>query len=111
MHPATPEMALVSTHVPPENVYRDVGGSGSRGTASRDGWQALDAKLQAGDALVVAAVDRVGRKWVDVAAVLRDLRRGHVRVRSLAASEAGWVHHLFAPDGSAEALIGDRLGR
>ena len=41
--------------------------------------------------------------------VLRDLRSRRVRVQSLADSEAPWIGHLFAEEGSAEALIGDLL--
>ena len=48
----------------------------------------LDGKLQAGDTPVVAAADRLGRRWVDVMSVLRNLQSRRVRVQSLADSEA-----------------------
>ncbi len=109
MHPESQEAAIRAAGVLPANVYRDLGVSGATGTASRAGWRAVDAKLEEGDALVVMAIDRLGRKWADVTSVLRDLRRRRVRVESLAESESSWVSHLFAPEGSAEALIGDLL--
>lgn len=69
----------------------------------------LDGKLQAGDTPVVAAADRLGRRWVDVMSVLRNLQSRRVRVQSLADSEAPWVGHLLAKEGSAEELLGDLL--
>ena len=62
-----------------------------------------------GDVLVVAAIDRMGRKWADVTGVLRDLRRCQFRVRPLAEAEVAWVGRLCAAEGSSEALIGDLL--
>ena len=49
----------------PEDIYRDVGFSGSIGTNSRAGWHALNTRLTAGDTLVVAAIDRGsgGAEW------------------------------------------------
>ena len=51
--------------VPEANIYRDVGVSGGTGTNSRPGWRALNARLVPGDILVVAAIDRIGRRWMD----------------------------------------------
>ena len=74
--------------VPEGNIYRDVGVSGGTGTNSRPGWRALNARLIAGDVLVVAAIDRIGRRWMDTVNAVRDLRAREVRIRSLAQSEA-----------------------
>ena len=57
--------------VPEANVFRDVGVSGGTGTNSRTGWRALDAKLAAGDTLVVVAIDRIGRRWMDTVNTVR----------------------------------------
>ena len=73
--------------VPEVNVYRDVGISGGTGTTSRAGWWALDAKLAAGDTLVVVALDRIGRRWMGTVNAVRDLRTREVKIRSLAKSE------------------------
>ena len=109
MHPETQELALRAAGVPPANVFRDVGLSGSTATTTRDGWQRLDARLQAGDVVTVAAVDRVGRSWRNTIGVLRNLRDRKVRVVSLADSET-WLRYLFADDDSSvEALVGDVL--
>ena len=58
MDPET-QQQLRAAGVSPANVYRDIGLSGSTAPATRNGWRGLDAKLQAGDTLVVAAVDQL----------------------------------------------------
>ncbi len=80
--------------VPEANIYRDVGVSGGTGTNSRAGWRALNARLVSGDILVVVAIDRIGRRWMDTVNAVRDLRTREVRIRSLAQSEATWVTYL-----------------
>ena len=40
--------------VAPEDIYRDLGVSGSIGTNSRAGWHALNTRLTSGDTLIVA---------------------------------------------------------
>ena len=91
------------------NIYRDVGVSGGTGTNSRAGWRALNARLVSGDVLVVVAIDRIGRRWMDTVNAVRDLRAREVRIRSLAQSEATWVTYLAAEPDTAEAVIGDIL--
>ncbi len=95
--------------VPEANIYRDVGVSGGTGTNSRAGWRALDARLVSGDILVVVAIDRIGRRWMDTVNAVRDLRTREVRIRSLAQSEATWVTYLASEPDTAEAVIGDIL--
>ena len=95
--------------VPEANIFRDVGVSGGTGTNSRAGWRALDAQLVSGDILVVVAIDRIGRRWMDTVNAVRDLRTREVRIRSLAQSEATWVTYLAAEPDTAEAVIGDIL--
>ena len=95
--------------VPETNIYRDVGVSGGTGTNSRSGWRALNARLAGGDTLVVVAVDRIGRRWVDTVNAVRDLRAREVRIRSLAQSEALWVSYLEAEPDTPEAFIAEIL--
>ena len=96
--------------VPEANIYCDVGVSGGTGTNSRAGWRALNAQLVTGDILVVVvAIDRIGRRWMDTVNAVRDLRTREVRIRSLAQSEATWVTYLAAEPDTAEAVIGDIL--
>ena len=95
--------------VPEANIYRDVGVSGGTGTNSRAAWRALNAQLVSGDILVVVAIDRIGRRWMDTVNAVRDLRTREVRIRSLAQSEATWVTYLAAEPDIAEAVIGDIL--
>ena len=95
--------------VPEANIHRDVGVSGGTGTNSRAGWRALNARLVSGDILVVVAIDRIGRRWMDTVNAVRDLRTREVRIRSLAQSEATWVTYLASEPDTAEAVVGDIL--
>ena len=95
--------------VPEANIFRDVGVSGGTGTNSQAGWRALNSQLVSGDILVVVAIDRIGRRWMDTVNAVRDLRTREVRIRSLAQSEATWVTYLAAEPDTAEAVIGDIL--
>ena len=95
--------------VPEANIHRDVGVSGGTGTNSRAGWRALNARLVSGDILVVVAIDRIGRRWMDTVNAVRDLRTREVRIRSLAQTEATWVTYLASEPDTAEAVIGDIL--
>ena len=107
--PAAQAHQLQQDGVPEANIHRDVGISGGTGTNSRAGWRALDAKLAAGDTLVVVAIDRIGRRWMDTVNAVRDLRTREVKIKSLAQSEATWVTYLAAEPDTAEAVIGDIL--
>ena len=107
--PASQARQLHQDGVPEANIFRDVGISGGTGTNSRAGWRALDAKLVSGDTLVVVAIDRIGRRWMDTVNAVRDLRARAVKIRSLAPSEATWVTYLDAEPDTAEAVIGDIL--
>ena len=95
--------------VPEDHIYRDVGVSGGTGTNSRAGWRVLNAGLVSEDVLVVVAIDRIGRRWMDTVNAVRDLRAREVRIRSLSQSEAAWVTYLAAEQDTAEAVIGDIL--
>ena len=92
--------------VPEANIFRDVGVSGG---TSRAGWRALNTRLAAADTLVVVAIDRIGRRWMDTVNTVRDLRARQVKIRSLAQSEAIWVTYLDADPDTPEAVIGDIL--
>ena len=77
--PASQARQLHQEGVPEANIHRDVGISGGTGTNSRAGWRALDAKLAGGDTLVVVAIGRIGRRWMDTVNAVRDLRARAVR--------------------------------
>ena len=107
--PETQRLQLIRAGVDPDNIYRDVGVSGSTGTNTRNGWRLLNSHLDAGDVLVVASVDRVGRHWMNTINTIRDLRNRQVRLRSLAATEESWTRYLDADPNTPEAMIGDIL--
>ena len=107
--PDTQRLQLLGAGVPTANLYQDLGVSGSTGTTTRQGWRSLNSCLHQGDVLVVASVDRVGRGWVDVMSVIRELRDRGIRIRSLAGSEQTWTRYLDADPSTPEAMIGDVL--
>ena len=107
--PAAQVLQLRDAGVPPDLMYRDVGISRATETDSRKAWRALNAHLTPGDTLVVAAVDRIGRRWMDTVSTLRDLRNRQIRIRSLASSEEHWTRYFDADPDSPEAVIGEAL--
>ena len=74
MDPESQELQLRRAGVPWENLFRDIGVSGSTGTQERRGWRRLDNRLAGGDTLVVAAIDRIGRTWQDTVRSICALR-------------------------------------
>ena len=107
--PDTQRRQLMDAGVPTTTLYRDLGVSGSTGINTRQGWRSLSSRLHQGDVLVVASIDRVGRGWIDVMSVIRELRERGIRIRSLASSEQTWTRYLDADPNTAEAMIGDVL--
>ena len=91
MDPASQELQLQRAGVPRDNIYRDVGVSGSTGTLQRQGWHRLNGRLAGGDTLVVVAI---GRRWPDTIRSICDLRDRRVKIRSLAEAEAQWTRYL-----------------
>ena len=90
--PDTQRLQLLDDGVPTANLCQDLGVSGSTGTNTRRGWRSMNSRLHQGDVLVAASVDRVGRGWIDVMSVIRELRERGIRIRSLANSEQTWTH-------------------
>ena len=74
MDPESQELQLRRAGVPWENLFRDIGVSGSTGTQERRGWHRLDNRLAGGDTLVVVAIDRIGRTWQDTVRSICALR-------------------------------------
>ena len=109
MDPESQELQLRRAGVPWENLFRDIGVSGSTGTQERRGWHRLDNRLAGGDTLVVAAIDRIGRTWQDTVRSICALRDRGVKIRSLAEAEAQWTRYLEADEGSPESFFGQIL--
>ena len=57
---------LVEAGVDHARIYADVATSGTKDYNSRDQWHVLDQQLVQGDVLVVAAIDRLGRRYLAV---------------------------------------------
>ena len=109
MDPASQELQFQRAGVPRDNIYRDVGVSGSTSTQQRQGWHRLNGRLAGGDTLVVVAIDRIGRRWPDTIRSICDLRDRRVKIRSLAEAEAQWTRYLEANEGRPEAFFGQVL--
>ena len=109
MDPESQELQLRRAGVPWENLFRDIGVSGSTGTQERRGWHRLDNRLAGGDTLVVVAIDRSGRTWQDTVRSICALRDREVKIRSLAEAEAQWTRYLEADEGSPESFFGQIL--
>ena len=105
--PETQRLQMEAAGVDPANVFRDVGVSGDTGTNTRACRRALNARLQEDDVLVVASVDRIGRRWIDTVTTLRVLGARRVRLRSLSPAEQEWTRYLDADPDAPEAMIGD----
>ena len=101
MDPESQELRLRRSGVPWENLFRDVGVSGSTGTQERRGWHRLNGRLAGGDTLVVVAIDRIGRRWPDIIKSICELRDRGVKVRSLADAEKEWTRYLEADPGTS----------
>ena len=109
MDPASQELQLQRAGVPKNNIFRDVGISGTTGSQERKALRQLSGRLAGGDTLVVAAVDRIGRRWPDTIKVICELRNREVKIRSLAEAEAQWTLYLEADEESPEAFLGQVL--
>ena len=90
-------------------VEADVATSGAKDYNSRDQWHVLDQQLAQGDVLVVAAIDRLGRRYLETMWAIYDLQRSGIRLRSLADSEVQWTRYLDADPDSPEAFMGNVL--
>ena len=100
---------LRTAGVEDQHIYADVAVSGAAGIKTRNQWRALDQRIEQGDVLVVAAIDRIGRRYLDTMFVIYDLQRRGVRLRSLGNNEGQWTSYFDADPDSAEAFIGNIL--
>ena len=88
-HPVVQRRQLADAGVEPGRIYADVAVSGVTPGSSRDQWHVLEQQLAQGDVLVVADVDRLGRRYFETMWAIYDLPRRGVRLRSLAGNEGG----------------------
>ena len=100
---------LADAGAEPGRIYADVAVSGATQGSSRGQWHLLDQLLTQGDVLVVAAVDRLGRCYLETMWAIYDLQRRGVRLRSLAGNEGEWTKFLDADPDSPEAFMGNIL--
>ena len=107
--PETQRRQLLGVGVDPKDIFADAGVSGTVGVSNRNGWRALDSKIGDGDTLVVAALDRIGRRSLDVQGAILDLNRRGVRLRTLAADQQFLTTYLDADPDSPEAAFGSVL--
>ena len=91
----------------PAQIYADIAVSGAKGYNSRDQWRVLDQQLAQGDVLVVAAIDRLRRRYLEAMWAIYDLQRRGIRLWSLADNEVGWTKYLDTDPDSPEAFMGN----
>ena len=91
------------------HIYADVAVSGAAGYNGRDQWHVLDQQLALGELLVVVAIDRLGRRYLETMWAIYDLRHRGVQLRSLAGNEVQWTRYLDADPDSTEAFMGNVL--
>ena len=101
MNPETQRRGLLEAGVPDRNIHARIDVSGVAGVATRNACRSVDAKLEHGDILVVVALDRIGRRSLDVMGKIYDLVNRGVRLRSLADNEA-WAKGLDADPAGME---------
>ena len=82
-------------------IRADIDVSGVAGVAARNAWRSVDAKFEHGDVLVVATLDRIGRRSLDVTSKIYELVNRGVRLRSLADNEV-WANGLDVDPESTE---------
>ena len=100
---------LADAEVELGRIYADVAVSGATPGSSRAQWHLLNQQLAQGDVLVVAAVDRLGRRYLETMWAIYDLHRRGVRLRSLAGNEGEWTKFLDADPDSPDAFMGNIL--
>ena len=88
MNPDNQRRDLQEAGVPEHNIHAEIDVSGVAGVATRNAWRSVDARLEHGDVLVVAALDRVGCRSLDVMGKIYGLVNPGVRLRNLADNEA-----------------------
>lgn len=76
--------ALHAAGVPETNIFEDYAVSGSTAGRSREALSSLLQAVRAGDELVVARIDRLGRRMTDVLSVCEELSQRDVALVSLA---------------------------
>ena len=107
MNPETQRRDLLAAGVPGRNIHADIDVSGLAGVATRNAWRSVGARLEHGDVLVVEALDRIGRRSLEVIGKIYDLVNRGVRLRSLADNEA-WAKGLDADPESMEWMTAIR---
>ena len=100
MHPETQVQTLAGAGVEPANIVCGVGISCSVPVGDRPGWSGPDAGLIRGDTVTVAALDRISRNRVELAAVVESLHRLGVGIASLALAGGG-LHSVRARSGTS----------
>ena len=101
MNPETQRRDLLGAGVPERNIHADIDVSGLADVTTRNAWRSVDARLEHGDVLVVAELDRIGRRSPNVMDKIYDLVSRGMPLRSLADNES-WAKGLDAAPESME---------
>ena len=74
-YPHVQRRQIVEAGVDHARIYADVATSGAKDYNSREQWHVLYQQLAQGDMLVVAAIDRLGRCYLETMWAIYDLQR------------------------------------
>ena len=109
--PAAQAHQLQQDGVPEANIHRDVGHfRRHRAPTAAPAGGLSTPSLAAGDTLVVVAIDRIGRRWMDTVNAVRGFTRQAGQESALWLNRRPtWVTYLAAEPDTAEAVIGDIL--
>ena len=103
---AGPQLRQLREAGVPDNCIFVDGESGKKtGTSTRSDWEKLDGRLQHGDKLIVASVDRLGRRNSDMVEILAQLFHRGVRVVTLAETEQFLCPYLNPQSGTREQVF------
>ena len=100
---------LADAGVEPGRIYADVAVSGVTPGSSRAQCHLLDQLLSSGDVLVVAAIDRLVRYYLETMWAIYDLQGRGVRLRSLNCNQRECTKLRYARPDSPEAFMGNIL--
>ena len=109
--PEVQRRPLVDADVKLGRTYANVAVLGAKSGSSRGQWQFLDRQLAQGDILMEAAVDRLGRRYLETMWAIYDLQRRGVRLRSLVGDEGRLDQVLGRRSGFPGGVHGQYLGQ
>lgn len=105
-NPENQRRSITMNGVEERYIYIDEGSSGTTRASDRREWQILRSRIESGDVIVVAALDRLGRTIGNTCDLVADLHREGVVVETLADGQKWLNPYLAADRESPEGAMG-----